>query len=222
MKEECRNIEEAMQLYIDCRIPDSEKIAFENHIDSCTACRTEWEAFSILHAGLESMPLDEPDADFNAAVLGRIPFPARETVPEAGDWFSMKWFVTLSCVLMVFSSLGIYLMVTDSGKISHAVESGFQRAIGTMEWLGMDSLRGSIDLMKLIYELPILSTLLNLGKIFLNVASTTFTDPTFAVFMSGILVVGVLSTLIMAKLMKPALNGVSSNGTDFTHIANLF
>jgi len=222
VKEKCENIEEAIQLYIDGCMPDNERVELENHIDTCDACRAEWEAFSILHAGLENMPLDDPDAGFNAAVLDRIPFPARETAEAAGDGFSMKLFVALACVLTAFSSLGLYLMITDSGKISRAVAAGFQRAVGTMEWLGMDSLHGSIDLVKLLYELPILGTLLNLGKIFLNVASTTVTDPTFAVFMSGLLVVGFLSTLIMAKLMKPALNGASSNGADISHFSALF
>ncbi len=211
-----------MQLYIDGCIPDNEKAAIERHIDVCTTCRTEWEALSILHAGLEIMPLDEPDPGFNEAVLGRIPFRARETVPAVGDWFSMKFFLILAGAMTAFSSLGIYLMITDSGRISRAVESGFQRAVGTMEWLGMDSLRGTFDLVKLIYELPILSTLLNLGKIFLNVASTTVTDPAVAVVVTGMLIVGFLSTLIIAKLMKPAMNSLSSNGADITNIMNLF
>jgi hypothetical protein len=212
VKEACRNFEEMIQLYLDGRLSKEGKKTFESHLDDCLSCGTELQAFSALFSGLENMPLDEPPADFNAEVLSRIPFPAIEPVPEKRSLLGITSGVVLAVALMTLSSLGFYSIVAGSGRISYVLSNGFLKAVGVMEWLSLNSLQGVVDLVKMANDLPILSSLALLGRIFLSVASTTITDPFFALMLSGMTMIGIISSVIMARIVRPNWSRVSVNG----------
>jgi hypothetical protein len=180
------------------------------------------EVYSLLVSGLGSMPLDEPSAEFNNLVLERIPFPATEPVPVKKSWLSVKLGVVLAGVLTSVSSLGLYLLILDSGRISNALTNGFLRAIGVMEWMSLNSLQGAIDVVSILTDFPILSSIILLGRILLNVVTTTATDPVFALILSAVTMIGIASTVIIAKLMRPDLSGITINGAKNSQVLHFY
>ncbi len=201
-----------IQLYLDGCLSKGEKRTFEGHIEGCVSCKTELEAFSVLFSGLENMPLDEPPTDFNAEVLSRIPFRAMEPVSAKRSLLGITSGVVLAVALTVLSSLGFYSIVADSGRISYTLSNGFLKAVGVMEWLSLNSLQGVVNLVKMANDLPILSSLALLGRIFLSVASTIITDPFFALMLSGMTMIGIISSVMMARIVRPNWSRVSVNG----------
>ena len=221
MKEACRNFEEALQLYLDGRLSGEERWAFESHVEDCVSCRAEIEAFSTLISGLESMPLDEPSADFNAEVLSRIPFPAKKTVPVKRCLSGIAHGAILAFALTALSSLGFFAIVADSGRISYVLTSGFLKTVGAIEWLSLNSLQSVIDLVAMANDLPVLSSLALTGRILSNVASTTATDPFFVLMLSVMIMFGIISSVMMARLIRHNWSRVSDTGGGITQVLRL-
>jgi predicted anti-sigma-YlaC factor YlaD len=208
----CKNTEMMIQEYLDGRLSDRERRSLEAHLSTCPSCRADMEAFAVLVTGLENMPLEEPSTGFNAAVLGRIAFPRPEAVPVRRGLSRLRLGILGGVAVTVFSTLVLFLMIAGSGRISYVLSSGFLKAIGVMEWLSMTSIQGMVDLVRVFVDLPILSSLLSVGRIFVNVASTTMTDPLCVFILTVMTLIGAASCVIMAKLMRPSVTGISVNG----------
>jgi hypothetical protein len=219
VKEDCEKYEEAIQLYLDERLSKEERLALEMHIDGCVSCKAEVEAFSVLFLGLESLPLDEPVADFNATVLSRIPFPAREPAPAKWSILGIRPGIPLSLsFIMIVATLGFYQIIANSAKITSFISGSFLKALNATEWLGMSSLQGVLDLVKLATNLPILRSLTLVGKILMNATSTTISDPLVALMLFVMTIIGIISTVTMARIMKPGWRHISANGVEISNV----
>jgi len=217
MKESCRKYEEMIQHDLEASLADQEKKALKRHLDGCGSCRSELTGYSILFSGLRHMPLEEPSADFNAAILGKIRFPLRRAAPAGQRLAALKsWFV-LASVLTPLSALGLYWIIAGSGRISYALSNGFLKAVEVMEWLGVGSVKGLVDFVRLATDLPILSSLLQVGRILLNATATTASDPACVFVFSIMMIIGLLSSFAMARMVKPIWSRISSNGAGAAH-----
>ncbi len=219
MKEECGKYDEVIQLYLDGRLPEGERPELERHIESCASCRTEMENYSILFSGLENMPLDEPAADFNAAVLARIPFPAKKPARARWSLLGIRPGIPLALgFAMMVASFGLYQVVLNSARITSFLSDSFLNALNATEWMGMISIRGLVNAVKLATDLPILRSLALVGKVLLNAATTTVSDPFVALMLSAMTVIGIVATVMLARIMRPGWRHASANGAEIPSI----
>ncbi len=57
---DCRDFKEAMMGYLDGELYKNEIQVFEEHLESCQACRAEFESYQRLFDATESLKLPEP------------------------------------------------------------------------------------------------------------------------------------------------------------------
>ncbi len=221
MKEICGEFEEAIQLYLDRALPEGEKRALEHHLEDCSACRTEMEALSLLFSGLDGMPLEEPSADFNSLVLNELKFPAEERVQVRRTLFGVRPGMAYGLSLAALSALSLLLVINGSGRISSIVTGGMLGAVRGMEWLGVSPVKGVVEMVTAMIDLRIVSSLLLVGRIFLNATFTTVSDPFFALMVTVLMTIEVVSTVIMARLLKPGLSGPSGRGAGLKRTMHL-
>jgi hypothetical protein len=219
VNEACGKYEETIQLYLDGHLSEEERSALEMHIKGCVSCKAEVEAFSVLFSGLENLPLDEPAADFNAAVLSRIPFPVREPAPVRWSILGIRPGIPLTLsFIMIVATLSFYQIIANSAKITSFISGSFLKALNATEWLGMSSLQGVVDIANLATTLPILRSLTMVGKILLNATSATVSDPLVAFMLSVMTIIGIVTTVMMAKVMRPGLRHISANGAEISNV----
>jgi|HubBroStandDraft_5_1064220.scaffolds.fasta_scaffold00242_13 anti-sigma factor RsiW len=81
----CDDVSKQLIAYLDRRANSADRAEVEDHLASCSSCRTRAEEFRMMFGALDQIETIEPSASFDAQVRERI---AKEARPR---WFS--WLV---------------------------------------------------------------------------------------------------------------------------------
>jgi anti-sigma factor RsiW len=94
----CEEVAKELIAYLDRRANSAERVAVEDHLASCAACRKRAEEFRKVWNVLDEMPLQEPSLGFDARLRQRI---ADEPRPGWFRWLIPQPRLALSMVLLV-------------------------------------------------------------------------------------------------------------------------
>lgn len=211
MTDRCGEYEAAIQRLFDGDLPEEERRGLEGHAAGCATCREEMAAWSALFAGLDAMPLDEPAIDFNASVLRRIAVPVPEPARARRSWR------IAAGGLLVAASVSALLLLPGGGaeRMPSGLSGAVASSLDAMGWLSLNSTQGVVAMVDLLSEWKVARTLVSVGGTLLGAATTTATDPLFALCVTAMMMVGLGSAFMMARLMRPKLNGASVHGRQY-------
>jgi len=122
-KNECRNIQEYIEDYLEGRLSAEERAEMEEHLNCCPECQQELQSWQALFQGLTSLShttqKEQPSPDFTAKLMQKI---AQQEPVVTGEsfWYkvqhlltipslSLKWTAALAMsLLLVFLGYSVY------------------------------------------------------------------------------------------------------------------
>ncbi len=116
----CKSIEKKIVAYIHGELSESQTVAVKNHLESCKACRAEYEfhaaTLDVLHDALETAPAPERLRSWNA--VARMAAERKVTLLDV--WYSLEFrsLVTAGAVVALFILLfgGVVVFTNIQGS----------------------------------------------------------------------------------------------------------
>ena len=124
---DCISIKELLLRLVDDDLPAAERDSIEGHIGSCTDCRREWQAVSLMRRAGLRLDTVEPPPFFYASVLARI----RDESQGAAIWqitsiLARHMVPALALITLVFVSVFAYFELSSPhADIYQAYDSVF-------------------------------------------------------------------------------------------------
>ena len=108
-KEECREIQNDIQDYLDEKLTPEKSAEIENHLNTCVECQQEYQSWKTLFQQLNSFPAEQLSPDFTSRVMQKIS--QEKPTPEKSLWekvhriltmprVSLKWAAAFGMVLV--------------------------------------------------------------------------------------------------------------------------
>jgi anti-sigma factor RsiW len=130
----CEEVEKGIIAYLDRRASSAERRDVEEHLASCTTCRTRAEEFRKVWSVLEEMPTVEPSFGFDARVRQRV---AAE--PQRGwfDWFVPQSRLAFSAALLAALTVWIAKLPPSNPGMPGTTTATQQQDFNAIENLGV-------------------------------------------------------------------------------------
>lgn len=130
---DCDKIQELIQHHLDLSLTSSQKAELNAHLDSCSACREQFEAYKKIVDLLEQETDIDVPAHFTDLVMANLPtvdFSVQKKNRSFGAYFDnilrfppQKFFIPATMAATVLLSVGIYLGFSPAGNVPSETNS---------------------------------------------------------------------------------------------------